>query len=291
MVFFTGTTLGVEISFEPNSTTPAKFIVGYKRAEGLMDPVMEDAATGGKYAIKHPAHSVLAKIAGEIKSGGGATSPGLQGAQWFASGEAAEILAGHPATAAILTNDKDIAATAAKIAMLGKNLQSNTVARGFLSKMHDGLTAQGDPAGADDLAARKHVAQLNALAQKLMSPERLALSRHYSTNNAEPNLLEREDSPVSPIANPSFQDAIGLSGKWDASVAALQKRASILAADTLQVKVGDEADARAPTEVERAQAVKDLADYPPIASSFNLEMRQSPQVVEAAKYYASLFLE
>lgn len=105
MVFFTGTTLGIEIAFEPNLAAPAKFIIGYKRAEGLMDPVMEDATAPGKYKIKYPAHSVLAKIAGEVNAGSGSASPSLQGAQWFASGKAAEILAQNPLMAATLVND------------------------------------------------------------------------------------------------------------------------------------------------------------------------------------------
>ncbi len=118
MVFFTGTTLGVEIAVEPNATSPAKFIVGYKRAEGLMDPIMDDAEDSTnlarRYKIRDNAHSVLAKLEGKVSGGRNA----VMGSQWFASGLAAEILAQNPATAVALVagsgnNAANAAATAA----------------------------------------------------------------------------------------------------------------------------------------------------------------------------------
>lgn len=125
MVFFTGTTLGVEVSFEPNSTTPAKFIVGYKRAEGLMDPVMEDACREGHgYTITKSPHSVLAKIAGEVNSNASGAGPAVEGAQWFASGTAAEILAANPLTAATLV---DTPMASAKIADAASGLSLRAV--------------------------------------------------------------------------------------------------------------------------------------------------------------------
>jgi hypothetical protein len=42
LVFFTNTTIGVEIGSEPASGSPAKFIVGYKRQEGVIDPLIPD---------------------------------------------------------------------------------------------------------------------------------------------------------------------------------------------------------------------------------------------------------
>lgn len=124
MVFFTGTTLGIEIAFEPNSTTPARFIVGYKRAEGLMDPVMEDKdGPNSGYTIKDEPHSVLAKIAGEVKSGSGAGNPSLHGAQWFASGRAAELLAANPLTAATLVNNVTASSTIAHAASSSETLK------------------------------------------------------------------------------------------------------------------------------------------------------------------------
>jgi len=166
MVFFTGTTLGVEIAFEPNSTAPAKFIVGYKRAEGLLDPIMDDRADSTsadrRYTIRDNPHSVLAKIAGEINTGTGATSPGLQGAQWFASGEAAEILARHPATAAVLTNNPEVAKEAAKLASFGSEPGGLSWVADVvvLKTVYDALLTRAD---GGDVKARQHVRSLDNL--------------------------------------------------------------------------------------------------------------------------------
>ena len=166
MVFFTGTTLGIEIAFEPNSAAPAKFIIGYKRAEGLMDPVMEDAGTNDdgskKFTIRPKPHSVFAKIAGEIRSGTGVTSPGLQGAQWFESGDAAEILARHPAMAAVLTNNVEIATEVRKIVELSRDLQGafQEDAWFLIDDLYELLKAKAD---AGDVDAASLVARLDSM--------------------------------------------------------------------------------------------------------------------------------
>ena len=104
MVFSTGTTIGVELSTSPASNTPVQLVFGMKRAEVLIDPVIEGENADG---ITATSHSVIAKLAGRISTFQGDS---VQGAQWFASGRAAELLAAHPASAAALTNDANIAA-------------------------------------------------------------------------------------------------------------------------------------------------------------------------------------
>ncbi len=42
MVFMTGTTVGVDVAVAPQSDAPVHLTVGYKRAEVLFDPIMED---------------------------------------------------------------------------------------------------------------------------------------------------------------------------------------------------------------------------------------------------------
>lgn len=113
MIFSTGTTVGLELSTSPASDTPLQLVFGMKRAEVLIDPVLS-----GEHAdtIEPRAHSVLAKLAGRIDRGSGGSagsSTGLSGGQWFASGRAADLLARHPATAAALTDNPDIAANIA----------------------------------------------------------------------------------------------------------------------------------------------------------------------------------
>lgn len=105
MVFSTGTTIGVELSTSPASDTPVQLVFGMKRAEVLIDPVLEGEHADG---ITPTSHSVIAKLAGRINA---TQSAGVQGAQWFASGRAAELLAAHPASAAALTDNAEIAAS------------------------------------------------------------------------------------------------------------------------------------------------------------------------------------
>ncbi len=119
LVFFTNTTIGVEISSEPNTGSPVKFLIGYKRQEGVIDPLIPDYEfhpnekdTSGTTTLSEPtngdtniimvrggtaipkgsttkAHSVLAKMNFGATGGGADTTT----AQFFATGPAAVELA------------------------------------------------------------------------------------------------------------------------------------------------------------------------------------------------------
>lgn len=169
LVFFTNTTLGVEISVSPSdATAPVKLIIGYKRAEGVLNPVYHsqgveepvttdesEALTGGSshsdkdtsksgsssYSKKWSksvaipggpktirryrteAYSVIAKIAGEVQGKAGGSADGkLSVAQWFATGEAAKILANQPGIAGAVTGSSEIAKEAVEQARYGAGL-------------------------------------------------------------------------------------------------------------------------------------------------------------------------
>lgn len=135
LIFTTNTTTGLELSANPTQTagSPLKLIAGFKRQELAIVPVYDrygitgsggkkpdgtpsEAGTGDKY--RKEAYSVIAKIAstvggrvntsaqtaprtpgGEVVEGAFTGNAGLEGhlnnAQWFATGEAAKILAKH----------------------------------------------------------------------------------------------------------------------------------------------------------------------------------------------------
>ncbi|MCB1644618.1 MAG: hypothetical protein KDI36_04155 [Pseudomonadales bacterium] len=130
LVFFTDTSIGIEIGSEPNSGVPAKFVVGYKRKEGVIDPLLPDyeqvsstanagvstpvSGDGGVILVPNGTlapkgssvkpHSVLAKLNfGADASGTDATT-----AQWFATGKAAELIAKNPSVGGALTGDAEI---------------------------------------------------------------------------------------------------------------------------------------------------------------------------------------
>jgi len=128
LVFSTGTTIGLEAAISPQSESPVDIIIGYKRAEILFDPIMNDAKTNSdkakrkSYEIRETAHSIIAKLEGQIKSKGkSGTGPeadaGVTVSQWFASGKAAEILAKEGGAVA-LTDNPIIAEKVAKAASM-----------------------------------------------------------------------------------------------------------------------------------------------------------------------------
>jgi hypothetical protein len=128
LVFFTNTTIGLEVSSDPNGGSPAKFILGYKRQEGVIDPLIPDYefVTGANGAFLEPnngdtnivmtptgtaipkgsrnnAHSVLAKM-NFGATGGGADAAA---AQFFATGKAAELIAQAPGISGALSGDPE----------------------------------------------------------------------------------------------------------------------------------------------------------------------------------------
>lgn len=130
LVFFTNSTIGIEIGSEPNSGTPAKFIIGYKRQEGVIDPLIPnyefESASTRDSSIQKPVsgdtnivvtpdgtaipkgtetkpHSVLAKMNFGATGGGS----GASAAQWFATGKAAEIIAQAPGIAGAVSGDPE----------------------------------------------------------------------------------------------------------------------------------------------------------------------------------------
>lgn len=128
MVFSTGTTIGLEVAVSPSSEDPVNVVIGYKRAEVLLDPIMEDAPENKSqdnrrtFNIIPRAHSVIAKLLGDMKTKGSTKAgpeaeAGLRVSQWFASGNAADILAKNGGAAA-LTDDPEVSAIVAKAATL-----------------------------------------------------------------------------------------------------------------------------------------------------------------------------
>jgi hypothetical protein len=104
LVFFTDTTVGLNIS-PGNGTTAPKALLAYHRTEGVLNPVYDSKGIEGTFTdngtattatgvkkYRDDAYSVLAKYEGS-SSGGDASN---SNAQWFATGRAAELLAESP---------------------------------------------------------------------------------------------------------------------------------------------------------------------------------------------------
>jgi hypothetical protein len=163
LIFSTHTAAGVEVSVDPARTTgaPAKLLIGYSRTEGVINPVydargVEAPAEGSSGTVRRyrepEAYSVLAKFAGTTGSSvaGGAADAGASVAQFFATGNAALILARQPGIAGAVSGSPEIARVSAgapapsgeDIGLLGLSIKYAL----------DDLAARGDAAAATHLA-------------------------------------------------------------------------------------------------------------------------------------------
>lgn len=130
LLFFTNSTIGIEISSDPAAGAPAKFIVGYKRSEGVIDPLIpeyellhsteanrnqasppsdQDISITSESTHQYGDTRVISTPMGIIAPKGNDTKPhsviakidfgalgggsSASAAQWFATGKAAELVA------------------------------------------------------------------------------------------------------------------------------------------------------------------------------------------------------
>jgi hypothetical protein len=292
LVFATGTTVGVEVALKPQSEAPLNLVIGYKRAEVLFDPIMDDAESTDpdrKYDILQENHSVMAKLLGQI-NGSGTTGTGQEAkagvsvAQWFASGKAAEILAENGGAAA-LTDDPKVAeqvAEAMKIAP-GVGHEGSTQVRGMLDSIYRGL---GDPPLNADEQATKHREKLNTIARFLIPARARTLNYYHKWNPTTKELTDFETESVP--ASPDFQWVIGYLGRWEKSATNLKEAAPVLSS----VEVVKLDGSRFPNpNTGRDMASTNLADYQSIFEEFDRRVRNDPDVFAAVQYYRTVLFE
>jgi len=170
LIFSTHTAAGIEVSVNPVEVTgaPARLMIGYSRTEGVINPVydsrgVEAPAGDGPGIIKRyrepEAYSVLAKFAGSAgaDAAGGAAQGGAGVSQFFATGNAALILARQPGIAGAVSGSPEIA----RASVDGNTKRPDDASLGVLSTAIkyalDDLAAQGDP------VAAVHLKELNEL--------------------------------------------------------------------------------------------------------------------------------
>ncbi len=181
LVFFTNTTIGVDIGSKPATGDPVRFVLGYKRQEGVVDPMMTgyekfditmpadatkpDGVIVGTDGVLVPgavaatAHSVIAKLNFGAGGGGGDASV----AQWFATGEAARVLASQPGIAAAVSGRE-------RVEVVGKGVTLASGVGANLSTIHTLYTsvkallaAPGDMDAASQSRGHAILARLDAL--------------------------------------------------------------------------------------------------------------------------------
>lgn len=124
LIFFTNTSFGVDVGSDPTSGAPIKAVIGFKRQEGVLNPVYDEAerteskdelgkttAITTKGGLRDQAYSVIAKYQGSAEA---SANTDMSSAQWFATGLAAEKLADAPGIAGAVTGSAKVAEAAAK---------------------------------------------------------------------------------------------------------------------------------------------------------------------------------
>jgi len=230
LVFMTGTTIGLEVAIsaqDPNS--PVKLVIGYKRAEGVLNPVYHSegvvaktttpssgAATREINRYRPDAYSVIAKINGEANVSAAEKAQGkLSVAQWFATGRAADLLASAPGIAGAVTGSSEVADAAAKEAGFARKLTGLNRARAeiILGNVYEGLLALKD-----DPQAQQLVADLDRFANSQLPDASLRFTTNPNPGpNAPPYLLKTE--PVSA----GFKSLIAHKATLEASINALDE--------------------------------------------------------------------
>ena len=312
LVFFTNTTMGVEVSVSPSdATAPVKLIIGYKRAEGVLNPVYhsqgvkapattdesEALAGGSSYTDKETsksgsnsyskkwsksvpiaggpktvkryrteAYSVIAKIAGEVSGNAGDSAEGkLSVAQWFATGEAAKILAKQPGIAGAVTGSSEIAKEAveqAKFTELGARSLHLTIAS--LRLVQSGL---------EDLAAEPtkypaagmHVASLDALSQGPAFPKSYTVDI-YAFDGSTPNLF-LDKATGTAFTQSGFDALLTYIAKLNSSITAIDTGIAIA-----DIQINDNAnptiadvktvtDAQHAAQLERTRLLQELGKF------------------------------
>lgn len=180
LIFTTHTNVGVDVSIGAASDSPVNLTLGYERFEGVMNPVYDEDgidATGAKY--RADAYSVIAKFEGTIQSGAktagtanSTTGPEASGAvvatQWFATGRAAELLAGEKLTAAALSdNPTMVRALAATIGSNANDPHDTATAAALLSIASNAVSGLRAQAASGDLDATIVLAELDKAAKTI----------------------------------------------------------------------------------------------------------------------------
>lgn len=280
MVFFTNTSIGVEVAVEPSGTTPGKFILGYKRQEGVIDPVhsqSESDPTTKKKSdkMRDEAHSVLAKLNFGTKAEKIASA---EAAQWFATGEAARIMAKAPAIAGAVTGSAEIARAAAQAAFTFKGqdqLSEIAELRNIFKKIKK-------DAAAEKKEAREIVAGLNSAAQAF---EGAAFTKFVPSGSADLKKVA-----AAPIAITDFDKLLDY---WDALNTTHATLAEALKKNVSQLTVEDAiGNAQPITDAEKNQARESFEFSKNRLEVLTQAFSSHPRLVAALDYYSkSLFVQ
>ena len=285
LIFFTNTTTGLEVSTGSASTDPVRIIVGYKRQEGVLNPVYDKDGIDivSKDTSGHPvervkkyrdeAYSVIAKYQGGASAGAGGASASSTNGQWFATGRAATLLAEQPGIAGAVTGNSAVADAAAKQAQTLKITDATREANlSLLINVDEGMERLGKDGDKDAQALRDRLVALDAAPYR---PDFIAYSYNY-----KPEAATLSSRPYEQPAPPtSFRHVITL---WDAlnlSIAGL--RDALTSGSTLT----EPPATTAITQDRRSALTLELSKLETLRTGFEDKLSREPAVVDAVDYF------
>lgn len=302
LIFSTHTTLGLEIAVSPAETSsPAKILIGYKRTEGVINPVYHSKGitpakkeettqdSAGKKTIttengaaryRPEAYSVIAKIHGEVGAKAADTAEGTMSvAQWFATGQAAKILAGQPGIAGAVSGSSEIGEAAAREARFAAKLEGLNedyafMALGIIYKALKELPK-------DDTKAEEYVSKLDKIANTITS----GIYRSYDFDDtASPKVLNES---IADAETTGLDGLISLHAGLETSKKNLAKALDTSSFNlttngaTTPVNKGHEQYKRL-TEILTQQQGR--------FENINNKLKNDETVIEAVQYYFSLIM-
>ena len=255
LLFYTQTNVGIEVGVDPAQQS-GKVLIGYKRAEGVVNPVYQPPGyeengkrkdADAKDVYLGEAYSVMAKIAGEA---GGRGSAGQSAqyeaagkiAQWFATGEAAKLLAKNEYAAAALTGSSETAKAIAQQPRLGDRIsEGNFFSDDSISDLSEIVDEVRELAMKDssthaiialrelDLAAAKLSSSIKPVEYYLENDETIQVpdeSNPGQTMDLELTVVSKAAEPWRPLAG----DVDGAFMHWIALQESLNSSAELLKA-------------------------------------------------------------
>ena len=289
LVFFTHSSIGVDISTEPQTATPFKFVVGYKRQEGVIDPIgmgyhlheSDDAGlpvvppdmnapvlpTKAGYFVQRGTaaepHSVLAKM-NFGATGGGA---GASAAQWFATGEAAKILARQPGIPGAIAGDPEVNKST-KTIELASGMKISQLAS--LSNIYQNIKDYIAQKGKESVRAGRLIERVD----KLDTGEfRVPFRRYQLTSGGQLKWETLPNKRTSASFTNVTQYLSNLQKSYEAAVKAAKKT---------DIK---KTDGSSLSDPERNDLIEAVATYPSRLKDIEARMAQNKDAIEMVEFY------
>lgn len=282
LIFFTNTTIGLEVSAEPNTTTPAKFVLGYKRQEGVIDPIMDPECSAKQVKgaedgttttvecgnLMTEAHSVLAKMNFGASSGG----TDATATQWFATGQAAIKIAEAPGIAGAVTGSAAIAEAVSKgPGLLQDKRISDELKTATLATAFRFIEGVGNAESAAVLA------RVGEFAQKFAKPE-IPL---YASGGPGSDI---KNIPAGTAITPADYSVLG---KFDQNVSnSIEQITALLASTTLK----EAGQPTPPDQARRAQLLTERDLQQQRLREFREALHTSSEVISALEYFGRIVI-